>query len=587
MHYAIVTHPSINTRPFASNAGPSNIQERMLQDKTDNLQRSQNMNLVNPWNRDPVPLSMVLLPDNNFGNLYNQWYGNLKQDQGTDLNKRRGKARSKGKSMNSKYTSSRLGEQNKIAMQTSMDYGYSSYSSEESQNGMREYGESMNFASCIDDDEVFYLEMSDEKEKARHVGKWNECEFGHDVPTTPRHVLTFESPNHIQNYLSNGERIVRLGSPQLTAITHSTRTVRFDNIGCDIPTCQCLDSKGSVMRDKFEQEVSSGYNDTPMSHSKLVHDIKSSITVFSGIQSGSFQNEIVAMHSDSDADHYDDVLCNSNPLEKRGHEIVEAKSSTCSVSKIPYKPENSAEYAIDVYLWKCSIEDSFQTKDILILQNDVTAEMRHKLLAWLVLVNRQFQFSLETWCLMVNILDRFLSIQALDKDCLQLVGLTAFFIAAKQEEVDPPEVSELVSLCARGYEARQFLMMERLILALLNFKLMAPTLNFFVFYLVELETSHQSELENHETLVESAIENEKQWPMELTRKLIERTLCEERLARIPYSLLGHSLFDFLVKHFNMNCYDEIDACANDEMFVDSYFKMFNIDILDQYEDDDL
>merc|ERR1719295_2139611 len=100
------------------------------------------------------------------------------------------------------------------------------------------------------------------------------------------------------------------------------------------------------MRDKFEQEVSSGYNDTPMSHSKLVHDIKSSITVFSGIQSGSFQNEIVAMHSDSDVDHYDDVLCNSNPLEK-GHEIVEDRSSTCSVSKLHYKVENPAEYAID------------------------------------------------------------------------------------------------------------------------------------------------------------------------------------------------------------------------------------------------
>jgi len=81
------------------------------------------------------------------------------------------------------------------------------------------------------------------------------------------------------------------------------------------------------------------------------HDIKSSITVVSGIQCGSFQNEIVAMHSDSDVDDYYDVSRNSKPLEKRGHEIFdEAKSSTCSVSKLPYKPENSTEYAIDILM---------------------------------------------------------------------------------------------------------------------------------------------------------------------------------------------------------------------------------------------
>merc|ERR1719242_582057 len=118
-----------------------------------------------------------------------------------------------------------------------------------------------------------------------------------------------------------------------------------------------------------------------------------------------------------------------------------------------------------------------------------------------------------------------------------------------------------------------------IILTHLNFQLMVPTLNFFVFHLVEFETNLHSDLKQ-EQQYDKSVKKEKQFPMELTRKLIERTLCEERLARIPYSVLAHGLFEFLTKHFDMNCYDELDDnsewFANDEMFVDSYFKMYNI-----------
>merc|ERR1719412_3503546 len=302
------------------------------------------------------------------------------------------------------------------------------------------------------------------------------------------------------------------------------------------------------------------------------------------------QDESLVMYSESYADCYDqEEFCSHGPQdERRGLELDHGASSANSTSEHSYVPENSSEYAIDVYLWKCSIEERFQPKDILKLQTDgcITAEMRHTLLNWLVAVNGQFQFTLETWCLAVNLLDRFLSMQPLNKDCLQLVGLTAFFIAAKQEEVEPPEISELVSLCARSYEHKQFQWMEIIILTHLNFRLVVPTLNFFVFHLIEIEMGFKTEkfTEHSENLNG---ETKKVWPMELTRKLIEKVLCEERLARIPYSMLAHALFDFLSKHFILNCYDEIDACANDEMFVDSTFKMLYIDILDQYEDDDL
>jgi hypothetical protein len=91
--------------------------------------------------------------------------------------------------------------------------------------------------------------------------------------------------------------------------------------------------------------------------------------------------------------------------------------------------------------------------------------MRKTLYLWLVAVVRQFNFTLETWCITVrcdtlpggrgrvlhfyfsrlcSLVDRFLALRPIRQDCLQLAGLSAFFVAAKAEEVEPPEIRELV-----------------------------------------------------------------------------------------------------------------------------------------------
>merc|ERR1719188_2828073 len=57
-------------------------------------------------------------------------------------------------------------EQSKYPPQTSMDYGYSSHcSSEEAQNGLYDNLENGKPPSIVDDDEVFHLELSNEKLK--------------------------------------------------------------------------------------------------------------------------------------------------------------------------------------------------------------------------------------------------------------------------------------------------------------------------------------------------------------------------------------------------------------------------------------
>ena len=59
---------------------------------------------------------------------------------------------------------------------------------------------------------------------------------------------------------------------------------------------------------------------------------------------------------------------------------------------------------------------------------------------------------------------------------LQLVGVTALLLAAKYEEIYPPEVRDLVYVTDKAYTRRQILSMESAIVSTLSFKLTVPTM---------------------------------------------------------------------------------------------------------------
>ena len=102
--------------------------------------------------------------------------------------------------------------------------------------------------------------------------------------------------------------------------------------------------------------------------------------------------------------------------------------------------------------------------DCLAAQPLLNPQMREGVLKWICSVNRQFRFHLETLCLTVALLDRFLFAQAIDPAVLQLAAATAFFVAAKVEEEDPPTTSELMSLCDHAYDRAKFKRMEFIML---------------------------------------------------------------------------------------------------------------------------
>ena len=67
-----------------------------------------------------------------------------------------------------------------------------------------------------------------------------------------------------------------------------------------------------------------------------------------------------------------------------------------------------------------------------------TREMRTTLIDWLLQVHLRYHMLPETLWIAVNIVDRFLSLRVVSLIKLQLVGVTAMFVAAKYEEILAP-----------------------------------------------------------------------------------------------------------------------------------------------------
>ncbi|KAI5819728.1 cyclin domain-containing protein [Pyronema omphalodes] len=107
-------------------------------------------------------------------------------------------------------------------------------------------------------------------------------------------------------------------------------------------------------------------------------------------------------------------------------------------------------------------------------QNELKWQMRGILVDWLVEVHTRFRLLPETLFLSVNIVDRFLTNKVVMLDKLELVGVTAMFIAAKYEEVFSPHVQYFRHVADDGFTEEEILRAERFILATLEYNLSYP-----------------------------------------------------------------------------------------------------------------
>merc|ERR1719373_125418 len=107
-------------------------------------------------------------------------------------------------------------------------------------------------------------------------------------------------------------------------------------------------------------------------------------------------------------------------------------------------------------------------------QPNINAKMRGILVDWLVDVHRGFEHKPETLFLTVSLIDRFLERRPMARRFLQLVGVGAYLVAAKFEEVTPPRVQRMAYITSNTYSKEEVMRMEITIMTTLDFKICSP-----------------------------------------------------------------------------------------------------------------
>merc|ERR1719238_2337470 len=102
-------------------------------------------------------------------------------------------------------------------------------------------------------------------------------------------------------------------------------------------------------------------------------------------------------------------------------------------------------------------------------QADINEKMRGILVDWLVEVHQKYKLKPETLYLAVNLIDRFLEKRQASRKKLQLVGVTGMLIAAKYEEIYPPEIRDFVYITDKAYTKEEILSMVVQMLSVLEF----------------------------------------------------------------------------------------------------------------------
>lgn len=110
----------------------------------------------------------------------------------------------------------------------------------------------------------------------------------------------------------------------------------------------------------------------------------------------------------------------------------------------------------------------------------VSLEMRNVLVDWIYAVCVKFELHPCTFGLSTLIIDRYLECVSITKKQLPLFVIASLMIAAKYEEVNPPEIRDYEYICDRNYTLDEIRHAERMILQMLNYDLNYSTVFTFL-----------------------------------------------------------------------------------------------------------
>jgi len=151
------------------------------------------------------------------------------------------------------------------------------------------------------------------------------------------------------------------------------------------------------------------------------------------------------------------------------HEIKPIKEKKIDV-------QNADEYFDDICHELFSNEDKYLVDPkYMSNQSDINHRMRAILIDWLIDVHLKYKLVPQTMYIAVNLIDRYLEKNETNRAKLQLVGVTAMFIACKYEEIYPPDLKDFVYITDGAYVKQDVLDMEYKMLKSLEFNITFPT----------------------------------------------------------------------------------------------------------------
>lgn len=145
-------------------------------------------------------------------------------------------------------------------------------------------------------------------------------------------------------------------------------------------------------------------------------------------------------------------------------------------------PQMCCSYAPDIYFHLCMAELKRRPARNFMeaVQQDINASMRGILVDWLVEVAEEYKLVPDTLYLTVAYIDRFLSGNVVNRQRLQLLGVSCMLIASKYEEICAPQVDEFCYITDNTYGREEVLEMEKRVLNHLQFQLAGPTTKTFL-----------------------------------------------------------------------------------------------------------
>jgi len=160
-------------------------------------------------------------------------------------------------------------------------------------------------------------------------------------------------------------------------------------------------------------------------------------------------------------------------------EVVAIPANVTDIDAQPLDTQNPqlcAEYAPAMYAYLRSVEDGLVIKKDFLKGSSINGKMRGVLVDWLIEVHSQFRLLQETLYMTVYIIDKYLQVEGLTirRAKLQLVGVSAMFIASKVEEMYPPEINDFVYISDNSCSAADIRQMELKLLNSLCFNFSRP-----------------------------------------------------------------------------------------------------------------